>query len=71
MNISDPQNKHAEVKTGDIITFGRYSVDDWDYSPIEWIVLAKEEARMLLLSRYGLDTQPYNNNWKSVALPPY
>ena len=35
MNISDPQKKHAEVKTGDIITFGRYSVDDWDYSPIE------------------------------------
>ena len=63
--------KHAEVKTGDIITFGRYSVDDWECSAIEWIVLAKEEARMLLLSRYGLDTQPYNNNLKSVALPPY
>ena len=62
---------HTEIKVGEIITFGRYSQDDWETSPIEWIVLAKEEARVLLLSRYGLDTQPYNNNKKSIALPPY
>ena len=62
---------NTEIKAGDIITLGRYSRDDWESCPIEWIVLAKEEARILLLSRYGLDTQPYNNNQKSIALPPY
>ncbi len=73
MNISDLQNAHAEINPGDIVTFGRYTQDErsWESRPIEWIVLAKEEARVLLLSRYGLDTQPYNNNLKSVALPPY
>ena len=49
---------HTEIKVGEIITFGRYSQDDWETSPIEWIVLAKEEARVLLLSRYGLYTPP-------------
>ncbi len=34
-------------------------------------MLAKEDAKILLLSKYGLDTQPYNNNLKSIALPPY
>ena len=72
MIITDSQNTHAEIKTGDTITFGRYTQDlSWEYKPIEWIVLAKEEARILLLSRYGLDTQPYNNNIRSIARPPY
>ena len=62
MIITDSQNTHAEIKTGDTITFGRYTQDlSWEYKPIEWIVLAKEEARILLLSRYGLGTQPYKN----------
>lgn len=65
--------QHEEIHTGDIISFGHYTQEErsWEYTPIEWFVLAKEEARILLLSRYGLDTQPYNNNLKSIALPPY
>ena len=65
--------QHEEINTGDIISFGHYTQEErsWEYSPIEWFVLAKEEARILLLSRYGLDAQPYNNNQKSIALPPY
>ena len=65
--------QHEEKNTGDIISFGHYTQEDrsWEYSPIEWFVLAKEEARILLLSRYGLDTQLYNNNIRNIALPPY
>lgn len=50
--------QHEEINTGDIISFGHYTLEErsWEYSPIEWFVLAKEEARILLLSRYGLDT---------------
>ena len=64
-------NTYTEINTGDIITFGHYTLDNWENCPIEWIVLAKEEAKILLLSRYGLDTQSYNNNQRGIALPPY
>lgn len=65
MNISDPQKTHAEVKPGDIIPFGRYSLDGWEYSPIEWIVLAKEEARILLPEwalHFGASVSEFNGN---------
>ena len=46
-----------------IITFGRYEQDnnpDNGTEPIEWIVLEERNGKALLLSRYGLDTIPYN-----------
>lgn len=53
----------AEV--GDVVTFGHYysSADGSEYAPIEWIVLARDGKNALLLSRYGLDMQPYNEEY--------
>jgi hypothetical protein len=56
---------------GDIVKFGRYEQDN-DLSndePIEWIVLDVDEAngKVLLISRYGLDAQPYNTTYASVT----
>lgn len=55
----------AEV--GDYITFGAYEQDN-DLTngtePIEWLVLAVEDDRMLVISRYGLACQQYE-----VAIP--
>ena len=48
----------SEVKTGDIIKFGSYEQDnnfENGKEPIEWIVLSKENDKVLLLSKYGLD----------------
>ena len=49
-------------EVGDIITFGRYEQDEQPGAdPIEWQVLAVENSRALLISRYGLDTIPYHS----------
>lgn len=63
-------DKYSTAKVGDIITFGsyprKYSNSD-SKSPIEWIVLAKEHNRLLVLSRNGLDYIPYNNTYENVT----
>lgn len=57
------------------VTFGNYpqTASGTDNTPIEWLVLARDGDKVLLLSRYGLDTHPYNFwyetvTWKECAL---
>ena len=60
----------SKLKTGDIFTFGSYEQDNDtsnDKEPIEWIVLSKNDKEMLVLSRYALDSQPYNKELTSVT----
>lgn len=66
--------KNAEV--GDVITFGSYEQDDNTSNgkeAIEWIVLARENDRVLVVSKYCLDTKPYNEvttdvTWETCSL---
>ena len=61
---------------GNIVTFGSYEQDnDPSNGPeaIEWIVLASQNGKTLLLSRYGLDAKPYNTKngkttWERCSL---
>ena len=57
-----------QIKAGDYVTFGRYpqKARGNDQTPIEWLVLDYDEKnnKVLLLSRYGLDEQPYNTIYK-------
>ncbi len=60
---------------GDIFTFGKYEQDNNQSNgkeDIEWVVLAKENNRILVISKYVLDSQPYNNNgdkdWGNCSL---
>lgn len=45
---------------GSIIRFGNYPFvdNDDDFTPLEWLVLQADGQRMLLLSRYALNTLP-------------
>lgn len=56
-----PVLRNAQV--GEKVFLGRYEQDN-DLSdgaePIEWIVLAREGGRMLLISKYALDCVPFN-----------
>ena len=73
------ENKKADLRqteVGDYVTFGRYEQDN-DLSdgqePVEWLVLAKEEDRMLVTSRYGLDADRFDragatNKWIMCSL---
>ncbi len=69
-----PSNTSALV--GDVITFGSYEQDN-DLSdgqePIEWLILAAEENHYLLISKYVLDAQRYNEEseyvtWETCSL---
>lgn len=52
------------AQVGDYVTFGAYEQDN-DLTngkeDIEWLVLAREEDRILVISRYGLDCQQYHH----------
>lgn len=58
------------AKVGKTVWFGTYE-QDCDASngkeKIEWIVLAKEEDRILLLSKYALDCKTYHTTFEDVT----
>ena len=66
----------AKAAVGSYVTFGSYEQDNntangKDY--IEWLVLTKENNRLLVISRYALDGKPYNTErvdvtWETCTL---
>ena len=51
------------------MTFGTYpqTAEGNDSTPIEWLVLARDGNKALLISRYGLDAQPYNREFTDIT----
>ena len=61
---------YVTVGDGETITFGSYEQDADNSNgkePIEWRVLDVKNGKALLISRYALDCQPYNEEYKSVT----
>ena len=66
----------GDALAGDTISFGHYEQDnDTENGPeeIEWLVLAREGDRILVISREALDCQPYltgssGTTWETSAL---
>lgn len=55
---------------GDIIVFGSYEQDNDEENGeegIQWLVLDTEGENALLISRYGLDAQPYGDSGEAVT----
>ena len=53
----------GKYRAGDIVTFGCYEQDNITSNgaeDIEWIILEVQKDRMLLLSRYALDSERYH-----------
>ena len=61
--------RDAKFAVGNYVTFGEYpqTTAGEDMTPIEWLVLARDGNKALLISRYGLDAQPYNKDYTSVT----
>lgn len=61
--------RDAQFTVGNYVTFGEYpqTTAGEDMTPIEWLVLARDGNKALLISRYGLDAQPYNTDHTSVT----
>lgn len=66
----------AKTKVGEFISFGHYEQDNYTSNgkeAIEWLILAKEDNRLLVISRYALDVKPYNEmdtnvTWETCTL---
>ena len=64
------------ANVGDYVYFGSYEQDNDTTNgkeDIEWLVLDKQGSKVLLLSHYGLDAQPYNaedvdTTWENCTL---
>ena len=66
--------KHSDsikaATVGDTIKFGHYEQDNNSSNgkeEIEWIVLAKDGDKVLVISKYALDCQGYNLSYTSVT----
>lgn len=65
-----------DAKKGDLVQFGAYEQDNNlknGSEAIVWFVLNKSDSEMTLLSKYGLDTVPYNTvncstTWENCSL---
>ncbi len=59
---------YSQTVIGDYVLFGKYEQDNNTSNGserIEWIVLSKDEEKMLLLSRYALDRRQFGGTWWS------
>ena len=73
----------SKASVGDAVSFGRYEQDNNvsnGYEEIEWLILAKEDDRALLISRYILNCKPYHDKnpreyesitWEDCTLRKY
>ncbi len=60
----------SKAQVGDYVFFGSYEQDNNasnGIEPVEWLVLAKEEDRVLVISKYALDCQQYNAVYTDVT----
>lgn len=63
-------NSNNTVVQGDVITFGAYEQDNNHSNgtePLEWIVLDRQDDKVLLLSRYVIDCQQYHEEWCDIT----
>ncbi len=65
-------NPFTNANVGDCVKMGSYPQNKHGYfDPIEWQVLAKENNKMLVISRFGLDCKRFDsssNNWKNSEI---
>lgn len=74
--IDETQIEEPWTRDGDYIIFGHYEQDGNltnGPEPIEWEIVDEEDNRLLLISRYILDCQPYNTEktgvtWENCSL---
>ena len=59
----------VDAKPGDTIYFGEYRQSNWteDKQKIAWLVLEKENDRLLLVSKQGLDCKQYNESGEACT----
>lgn len=77
-NVDLSENSDLSVaQVGDVVKFGRYEQDDNfenGAEPIEWIVLDEQDGKLLLISKYALESLPFDTTsgeeitWENCTL---
>lgn len=60
----------SNVTVGDYVTFGAYEQDNDESNgkeKIEWLILEKQEDKILLISKYALDCKPFKDEFISTS----
>ena len=68
--LPDPVEGQTWTRDGDRVIFGHYEQDgnlNNGAEPIEWKVLSEEDGKLMLISKYILDSQPYNTENETVT----
>lgn len=55
------------INIGDTVKFGRYSYSSGSKNEIEWIVVAKNNSKIALVSKYCLDVKPFHKEADSTS----
>lgn len=64
------EQKLKESHVGDTVYFGTYEQDGDTANgreDIKWLVLAREDGKALVISKYALDRQEYNTSYEAVT----
>ena len=65
-------NPFRNANVGNYVKFGRYpQTKEGEVRPVEWQVLAREDNKALVISRYGLDAKRFDvssNNWDNSEI---
>ena len=69
VTVTASADKTVSIWLRDIISFGQYpqTAKGNDKTPIAWIVLEIQDGKALLISKYGLDCQPYHKSKKKIT----
>ena len=70
--VQQQGNLFKNAQVGDYVKFGNYpQTADGGSLPIEWQVLARENNKMLVISKYGLEARRFDsssNNWENSEI---
>lgn len=68
-NKKDDYNDMTSEKfqNEETLFFGKYYNNGEDLEPIEWTVLDKTDGKKLIVTKYAIDSVPYNNNLESTT----
>lgn len=70
IELETPKEISKDTRVGDTIVFGAYEQDNNAANgaePIQWQVLEIQDGKALIISKYGLDCQPYNEKYAAVT----
>ena len=64
----NPKLPYKVAEEGDIVTFGNYyQSNSKSKEAIEWLVLDKQDNKLLVISKNALDSVPYNEEYESTT----